>query len=84
MTTGMEGTAASIYGTAPTFIGAVVPDTAMSATDSARRGIKAFTDPQSPVLWLALVVLVTVGAAGVAGSVKLGPAKVGGAIGKTS
>lgn len=80
----MEGTAAYVYGTAPTFIPAVVPDTAMSATDSARRGVKAFTDPQNPVVWLIGLLLVTVGAAGIAGSVKLGPAKLGGSIGKTS
>ena len=81
---GMEGTAAYIYGTAPTFIPAVAPDTALSATDSARRGLKAFTDPQNPVTWLVGLVLVTIGFAGIAGSVKLGPAKLGGSIGKTS
>lgn len=78
----MYGTAADIYGTAPTFIGAVPADTAISATDSVRTGLKAFTDPNNPVLWLLGIVLVTVGAAGVAGSVRLGPSKISANIGK--
>jgi len=77
-----NGTAADIYGTAPTFIGAVPADTAISATDSARRGVKALVDPNNPVLWLLGIVLITVGAAGVAGSVRLGPAKIGANLGK--
>jgi hypothetical protein len=78
----MDGTASRIYGTAPVFVGAVPADTALSATDATRRGLGAFVDPHNPVLWLLGIVLVTVGAAGIAGSVKLGPAAIGGKIGK--
>lgn len=78
-------TAASIYGTAPVFVPAVQPDTMHSATDSAqlKRGLKAALDPGNPLLWFAGILLVTVGAAGFAGSVKLGPAKIGAAVGKS-
>jgi hypothetical protein len=78
----MYGTSAEIYGTAPTFIGAVTPDTAMSATDSAQRGLRALVDPNNPMLWFLGIVLVTVGAAGVAGTVRLGPAKIGANLGE--
>lgn len=75
---------AEIYGTAPTYTPAVPPQTAMSATDSAmvKRGFRGLIDPGSPILWLAGIALVTIGAAGFAGSVRLGPAKLGGKIGK--
>lgn len=78
----MNGTASAIYGTAPTLIGAVPADTALTATDGATRGLRAFVDPHNPVLWFLGIVLVTVGAAGVAGSVKLGPGKLSGSLGK--
>lgn len=78
----MYGTAASLYGTAPTYIGSVPADTAHTATDAATRGLMKISD--SPALWLLGIVLVTVGAAGVAGSFRLGPAKIAGAIGKAS
>jgi hypothetical protein len=76
--------AADIYGTAPVYIPAVAPDTAISATDatSGTAGWRSLLDPKNPVVWFGVVLLVTVGAAGVAGSVRLGPAKLGGAVGK--
>lgn len=75
--------ASEIYGTAPTFIPAVnPPDTALSATDSVRAGWRAMVDPKNPLVWFGAILLVTVGAAGVAGSVKLGPAAVGGKLGR--
>lgn len=78
--------ASEIYGTAPTVIATgSVADTAMSATDGVvRGGWKTLVDPHNPLVWFAGILLITVGAAGVAGSVKLGPAKVGGSLGKST
>lgn len=79
----MGMTAADIYGTAPTFIGAVPAQTAISATDDGGRGgWRALIDPRNPLVWLGAVLLITVGAASAAGSARLGPARVAGAIGK--
>lgn len=77
--------AADIYGTAPVYMPAVAPDTAVSATDvtSSTTGLRSLVDPKNPVVWFGVILLITVGAAGVAGSVKLGPAKIGGQVGKT-
>lgn len=77
----MEMTAANIYGTAPTFIGAVPEQTAMSATDSLPSGWKGLVSPKNPLAWFGAILLVTVGAAGLAGSVRLGPAKLSGSVG---
>lgn len=76
--------ASEIYGTAPVYQPAVSPDTAISATDatSLTSGWRSLVDPRNPILWFGVILAVTVGAAGVAGSVRLGPAKVGGALGK--
>lgn len=77
--------ASDIYGTAPVYMPAVQPDTAISATDvtSTTTGLRSLVDPKNPVVWFGVVLLITVGAAGFAGSVKLGPAKLGAAVGKT-
>jgi hypothetical protein len=76
-------TAESIYGTAPVIPGiGVVTDTAISATDRQRRGWRALVDPTNPIMWFGAVLLITVGAAGIAGSARIGPVKVAGAVGK--
>lgn len=77
--------ASDIYGTAPVYAPAVSPDTAMSATDvtSQTWGWRSLVDPRNPIMWFGVILAVTVGAAGVAGSVRLGPAKAGAALGKT-
>jgi hypothetical protein len=75
--------ATDIYGTSPTFIGAVPPGTALSATDdSGQQGWRALVDPRNPLVWVGAVLLITVGAASAAGSARLGPARIAGAIGK--
>lgn len=77
--------ASNIYGTAPTIIPAVTPQVAMSATDDAPAGgLRGLTDPHNPLMWFGLLLLLTVGAAGAAGSVKLGPAKITGSVGSAS
>lgn len=77
--------ATEIYGTAPVYQPAVQPQTAVSATDhtSQTSGWRSLVDPRNPIVWFGVVLLVTVGAAGVAGSVRLGPAKLGAAVGKS-
>lgn len=77
--------AADLYGVGPVYQPSVKPDTAMSATDatSTTVGLRSLVDPKNPVVWFGVVLLVAVGAAGFAGSVRLGPAKVGGQVGKT-
>lgn len=76
--------AADIYGTAPVTSGPVRAQTAMSSTDAMPNGWMGLVSPRNPLFWIGAVVLVTVGAAGLAGSVRLGPAKLSGSIGKTT
>lgn len=77
-------TAQGVYGIAgqgPTY--GVAAPTQRMASDTLDTGWKALIDPHNPLLWFGALLLVTVGAAGVAGSVKLGPAKLSGSVGKS-
>lgn len=69
--------ARSVYGVQPQMpsIGIAAPTQHM-ATDHIKGGLRGLLDPQNPLMWFGALVLVTVGAASVAGSVRLGPAKV--------
>ena len=80
----MDFFAANIYGTAPVAIPAVSPPASASSTDALGHagGWKGLVNPNNPMFWLGVVVLTTFGAAGLAGSVRLGPAKATGSIGK--
>lgn len=76
-------TAQSIYGTAPVIPGVgVSADTAISATSTSVRGWRAMLDPHNPLVWFAGLMLLTVGAAGVAGSARIGPVRVAGSAGQ--
>jgi hypothetical protein len=44
--------------------------------------MSGLVNPRNPLAWLALLALATVGAAGLAGSVRLGPARISGSVGK--
>jgi hypothetical protein len=79
----MEMTAANIYGTAPVFISGAPAQTALSATDNTPAGWKGLLSPKNPLFWFGAVLLTTVGAAGLAGSVKLGPARLAASVGKS-
>lgn len=70
-------TAESVYGVQPQMpsMGIAAP-TQQMATDDLKGGIRALVDPNNPLFWLAGLVLVTMGMAGAAGSVRLGRAKV--------
>ena len=73
----MEYTASSLYGATPQApsYGVAAPTQAM-ATDNIKSGWKGLLDPDNPLFWFGTILLVTVGAVGVAGSVRLGRARV--------
>lgn len=74
-------TAQSLYGASPQApsYGIAAPTQSM-ATDDIRTGWKGLIDPNNPLMWFGVILLVTVGAAGVAGSVRLGRARFSAAV----
>jgi hypothetical protein len=48
----------------------------------AANGYKSMLDPHNPLMWLGVFLLATVGAAGVSGSARLGPARASAGVGK--
>jgi len=76
--------ATTLYGTtpqAPTWGGAAAPTQAM-ATTARSGGWRGLVDPHNPLAWFGAVLLVTVGAAGLSGTVRLGRAKLSAALNK--
>lgn len=69
--------ASDVFGVAPQApsYGVAAPTQAMG-TGILTGGWRQLVDPQNPLVWFGAVLLVTVGAAGVAGSVRLGRAKL--------
>lgn len=66
---------------APTY-GTAAPTQAMATNgllDSS--GWRSLVDPGNPLMWFGVVLLITVGAAGAAGSVRLGKAKLQASVG---
>jgi hypothetical protein len=79
----MDWSATDLYGTtpqAPAWGGAAAPTQAMGAT-SRYGGWRGLVDPANPLVWFGAILLVTVGAAGVAGSVRLGKASLRASVG---
>lgn len=77
-------TAASAYGATtqmPSY--GVAADTQAMGTDDIETGIRGLVDPTNPLVWFGVFLLITVGAAGVAGSVRLGRAKVSAELGQS-
>jgi len=76
-------TASSVYGATPQApnYGVAAPTQAMG-TDDITTGWKGLLDPNNPLMWFGVILLVTVGAAGVAGSVRLGRAKLSAQLGE--
>lgn len=70
---------ATLYGTAP-----IAPSYAVAAPtqhmgmgpNDIQSGIKGLVDPRNPLVWVGVFMLATVGLASVAGSVRLGKAKI--------
>lgn len=53
----------------------------MATADEPQTGLAALVDPHNPLVWFGAFLLITVGAASVAGSVRLGKAKVSASVG---
>ncbi len=70
--------AQSVYGVTPQ-VGSygVAAPTQQMGTDDITAGWRGLVDPNNPLMWFGVVLLITVGAAGVAGSVRLGRARIG-------
>lgn len=76
-------TASSLYGTttqAPSY-GSTAPTQAMGTDITSAGGWRGLVDPGNPLVWFGAILLVTVGAAGVAGSVRLGKATLRASVG---
>jgi len=75
--------ARDIYGSTPVTLPVAQTGVAISATDDLPDGWRTLLSPKNPLFWIGMIGLATVGAAGLAGSVRLGPAKVSGSVGKS-
>jgi hypothetical protein len=75
--------AEALFGATPVSpsMGTAAP-TQVMGVDASDGGAGWLISPHNPLVWFGLFLLATVGAAGVAGSVRLGPAKIGGSVGK--
>lgn len=76
-------TVSEVYGVgpqAPAYSAPAAPTQGM-ATDTVKAGWRALVDPHNPLFWFGAFLLVTVGAAGAAGSVRLGRARIAAAVG---
>lgn len=75
-------TAQSLYGATPQApsYGVAAPTQTM-ATNDITSGWRGLVDPNNPLVWFGAILLVTVGAAGVAGSVRLGKATLRASVG---
>lgn len=75
-------TAASQYGAQPQApVYGVATVTQAMGFEGDKHGLAALVDPHNPLVWFGGLLLVTVGAAAVSGSARLGRAKVSGSIG---
>lgn len=84
--TGANYTAGAMYGAAvqvPTAATGVSHSIPGMGPDTDKRGWRALVDTHNPLMWAGLLILVTVGAAGGAGSVRLGRAKASASVGKS-
>jgi hypothetical protein len=77
-------TAQSVYGATPQAPSLVVADQPLVATstDGMATGMRGLVVPDNPLFWFGAFLLATFGFAGVAGSARLGAARVSGQLGK--
>jgi hypothetical protein len=67
----------SLYGCAPQMpVAGIAAPTQQMGTNDLSIGAKGLLDPHNPLLWFGAFLLTTVGAASVAGSVRLGRTKL--------
>jgi len=78
----MDWTATSIYGAQPQMPsrGIAAPTEGMGSDDLVT-GVRGLVDPHNPLVWFGAILLVTVGAASVAGSARVGKFKIGASAG---
>jgi hypothetical protein len=77
-------TAQSIYGIAPQMPSAgVAAPTQQMGADFLPAGMRGLVDPGNPLFWVGAIMAVTFGLAGVAGSVRLGRAKLSASLEQT-
>lgn len=69
-------TAASVYGATPATPLYQAPTTQVMAPSAWPSGVAGLLSPHNPVFWVGVVLAVTIGALGVAGSVRLGEARL--------
>lgn len=68
---------ATLYGCEPQMPSSgIAAPTQHMATDDISSGVKGLLDPHNPLMWFGALLLATVGFASVAGSARLGKAKV--------
>jgi len=78
-----QWTAAGLYGAtpqAPSYVGA--PTQALGTDEVGTGGWRRLVDPANPLVWFGIALAVTVGLIGVAGSVRLGPARASLSVGE--
>jgi hypothetical protein len=77
--------AQSMYGVTPQVSTQVLQPTTLPGTDGGDfgSGWRALVNPDNPLFWAGVLILATVGAAGVAGSARLGPARIAAGVGKS-
>ena len=76
-------TAASVYGASqqPISVGLAAPTQGIGVSLDAT-GLRQLTDPGNPLLWFGALLALTLGAAAVSGSARIGKAKISGSVGK--
>ncbi len=73
--------ASNVYGCYPQMPSAgVAAPTEQMGTSDLRSGARALIDPHNPLFWFGAILAVTFGLVGVAGSVRLGRAKISGSL----
>lgn len=78
-------TAQDMYGLqpqAPAYATGGYSHTQTMMTTDIPDGVRGLLHPNNPLMWFGVILLVTVGAAGVAGSVRLGQAKLSASLDK--
>lgn len=76
--------AVSLYGATPQAPSMQADEPMVPAsTDDVASGVAGLMDPNNPLTWFGVFLLATVGFAGIAGSARLGAARVSASLGKT-
>lgn len=75
--------ATTLYGAAPQAPSMTADQPMVGAsTDDVRTGFKGILDPNNPLTWFGVFLAATVGFAGIAGSARIGAARVSANLGK--